>query len=163
MGTWRQSKCVSVKIVALESGKKFPIICRKAKNFRKSLFRYQNWAERHNHEFFRNCYRVIGCDKLFNLSVYLYHKRNRGSGKNYTRHSTRIKILLTLIGILNICFQLSHFTFDEANNIKFKLNYLVNVEHWIDEKGPILVYCGNEGDLTMFADNFVMIIIYNFF
>ncbi|XAR51410.1 Lysosomal Pro-Xaa carboxypeptidase [Bertholletia excelsa] len=49
--------------------------------------------------------------------------------------------------------RLDHFSF--ADLPPFQQRYLINVEHWWGpaRKGPIFLYCGNEGDITWFADN----------
>ncbi|XP_018326023.1 lysosomal Pro-X carboxypeptidase [Agrilus planipennis] len=43
-----------------------------------------------------------------------------------------------------------HFSF--ANNASFKLRYLINDTYW-DSNGPIFFYTGNEGNITVFAEN----------
>ncbi|KAJ8941434.1 hypothetical protein NQ318_016066 [Aromia moschata] len=45
---------------------------------------------------------------------------------------------------------LDHFSF--ANNLTFKLRYLVNDTYHV-ERGPIFFYTGNEGDINLFAQN----------
>ncbi|XP_075226337.1 lysosomal Pro-X carboxypeptidase [Lycorma delicatula] len=45
-----------------------------------------------------------------------------------------------------------HFNF--ANQDVFKLRYLINDDYWVPESGtPIFFYAGNEGDITLFAEN----------
>ncbi|XP_068083135.1 lysosomal Pro-X carboxypeptidase isoform X2 [Anabrus simplex] len=44
-----------------------------------------------------------------------------------------------------------HFSF--AVNDTFEIRYLVNADHWREDGGPIFFYTGNEGDITMFAEN----------
>ncbi|CAL1371970.1 unnamed protein product [Linum trigynum] len=48
---------------------------------------------------------------------------------------------------------LDHFSF--ADLPKFRQRYLINTEHWIgpERRGPIFLYCGNEGDIEWFAVN----------
>ncbi|KAI4383446.1 hypothetical protein MLD38_009281 [Melastoma candidum] len=48
---------------------------------------------------------------------------------------------------------LDHFSFSDAG--KYSQRYLVGDEHWVgaQRRGPIFVYCGNEGDIEWFADN----------
>lgn len=52
--------------------------------------------------------------------------------------------------------QIDHFGFLE--NGMFKQRYLVNDQHWHTNNGPILFYTGNEGDITWFCNNTVLII-----
>ncbi|XP_071949074.1 lysosomal Pro-X carboxypeptidase-like [Antedon mediterranea] len=47
--------------------------------------------------------------------------------------------------------QVDHFSF--ANNDIYKQRYLVSTEHWGGVGMPILFYCGNEGDITLFSEN----------
>lgn len=49
--------------------------------------------------------------------------------------------------------QLDHFSFTELPT--FSHRYLINTEHWLgpDRRGPIFLYCGNEGDIEWFAVN----------
>lgn len=51
--------------------------------------------------------------------------------------------------------QIDHFGFLE--NGMFKQRYLVNDQHWRKNNGPILFYTGNEGDITWFCNNTVII------
>lgn len=44
--------------------------------------------------------------------------------------------------------------FNVADNRTFQQRYLVNDYHW-DRQGPILLYTGNEGDITWFYANTV--------
>lgn len=44
--------------------------------------------------------------------------------------------------------------FNAADQRTFKQRYLVNKEKW-EGKGPILLYTGNEGDITWFCNNTV--------
>ncbi|KAG5241063.1 hypothetical protein OIU78_029093 [Salix suchowensis] len=49
--------------------------------------------------------------------------------------------------------QLDHFSF--LNLPKFSQRYLINTDHWAgpERRGPIFLYCGNEGDIEWFAVN----------
>ncbi|KAJ6367298.1 hypothetical protein OIU77_003618 [Salix suchowensis] len=49
--------------------------------------------------------------------------------------------------------QLDHFSF--LNLPKFSQRYLINTDHWAgpELRGPIFLYCGNEGDIEWFAVN----------
>lgn len=50
--------------------------------------------------------------------------------------------------------QVDHFNF--GNNDTFKLRYLENNTYWnAASGGPIFFYTGNEGDVTLFAENTV--------
>jgi Serine carboxypeptidase S28 len=49
--------------------------------------------------------------------------------------------------------QVDHFSF--ASNATFKMRYLVNETSWNKNSGAIFFYTGNEGDITMFAENTV--------
>ena len=44
--------------------------------------------------------------------------------------------------------------FNAADNRTFQQRYLVIDDHW-DKLGPILLYTGNEGDITWFCNNTV--------
>uniref|UniRef100_A0A1B6D068 Lysosomal Pro-X carboxypeptidase n=1 Tax=Clastoptera arizonana TaxID=38151 RepID=A0A1B6D068_9HEMI len=47
---------------------------------------------------------------------------------------------------------IDHFTF--TNNATYKMRYLVNDSYWDpDNNAPIFFYTGNEGDITLFAQN----------
>ncbi|KAF5749695.1 lysosomal Pro-X carboxypeptidase [Tripterygium wilfordii] len=48
---------------------------------------------------------------------------------------------------------LDHFGFSDLPS--FSQRYLINTEHWLgpDRRGPIFLYCGNEGDIEWFAVN----------
>ena len=50
-------------------------------------------------------------------------------------------------------YQVDHFSF--TNEDTYLMRYLVNDQFWDLDGGPILFYTGNEGDITMFADNTV--------
>lgn len=45
-----------------------------------------------------------------------------------------------------------HFSFDQ-NNKTFSMRYLINDTYFDAKDGPIFFYCGNEGDITLFANN----------
>uniref|UniRef100_A0A803L7Y7 Lysosomal Pro-X carboxypeptidase n=1 Tax=Chenopodium quinoa TaxID=63459 RepID=A0A803L7Y7_CHEQI len=49
--------------------------------------------------------------------------------------------------------QLDHFSFQDSGN--FSQRYLINADNWVgaQRKGPIFMYCGNEGDIEWFASN----------
>jgi lysosomal Pro-X carboxypeptidase len=49
--------------------------------------------------------------------------------------------------------QLDHFSFADLPN--FQQRYLINSDHWSGpaKNGPIFFYCGNEGDIELFAAN----------
>lgn len=46
--------------------------------------------------------------------------------------------------------ELDHFDF--SNTKTFQQRYLVNTDHW-KPGGPIFFYTGNEGNITLFAEN----------
>lgn len=51
-------------------------------------------------------------------------------------------------------FQIDHFSF--TNNATYKMRYLINDTYWDPENNaPIFFYTGNEGDITLFAQNTV--------
>jgi len=53
--------------------------------------------------------------------------------------------------------KLDHFNVGETRT--FQQRYLVNDDHWSQEStdpGPMLLYTGNEGDITVFYDNTVI-------
>lgn len=62
--------------------------------------------------------------------------------------------------ILLFSFQVDHFSF--ANQDSFIQRYLINDEYWERNGGPIFFYAGNEGDITLFADNTVSEIVQKF-
>ena len=45
--------------------------------------------------------------------------------------------------------------FNAADQRTFQQRYLVNQDKWAEGKGPILLYTGNEGDITWFCNNTV--------
>lgn len=49
--------------------------------------------------------------------------------------------------------KLDHFSFHEYGN--FSQRYLINTDDWVgaQRRGPIFMYCGNEGDIEWFASN----------
>ncbi|XP_045116836.1 lysosomal Pro-X carboxypeptidase-like [Portunus trituberculatus] len=47
--------------------------------------------------------------------------------------------------------RVDHFSF--ANDDTFLQRFLINDEHWDKNGGPIFFYAGNEGDITLFAEN----------
>lgn len=47
--------------------------------------------------------------------------------------------------------RVDHFSF--ANQDTFIQRYLISDEHWDKNNGPIFFYAGNEGDITLFAEN----------
>lgn len=47
--------------------------------------------------------------------------------------------------------QVDHFGF--TNTDTYQMRYLVNTDYWNKNNGPILFYCGNEGDIEDFAEN----------
>lgn len=47
-----------------------------------------------------------------------------------------------------------HFSFDRDNET-FSMRYLINDTFYDPKDGPIFFYCGNEGDITIFANNTV--------
>lgn len=57
--------------------------------------------------------------------------------------------------LISVLAQIDHFGFLE--NGMFKQRYLVNDQHWHENNGPILFYTGNEGDVTWFCNNTVII------
>lgn len=57
--------------------------------------------------------------------------------------------------LISVLSQIDHFGFLE--NGMFKQRYLVNDKHWHKNNGLILFYTGNEGDITWFCNNTVMI------
>ncbi|KAK9497275.1 hypothetical protein O3M35_004623 [Rhynocoris fuscipes] len=62
-------------------------------------------------------------------------------------------LLLTIVPKYNVNYadiKLDHFNF--INNNTFKLRYLINDTFW-KPNGPIFFYAGNEGDITLFAEN----------
>ena len=61
----------------------------------------------------------------------------------------------------SIYLQVDHFSY--SNDDVFNQRYLVNQQFWQNSKngsGPIFFYAGNEGDITLFADNTVCFIYY---
>lgn len=49
--------------------------------------------------------------------------------------------------------KVSHFDFRQTGQV-WKQKYLINLTHWSKpQKGPILMYCGNEGPIEMFYKN----------
>ena len=46
---------------------------------------------------------------------------------------------------------IDHFSFRREN--EFQQRYLIEKTYWSAEKGPIFLYCGNEGDIEWFARN----------
>ncbi|KAH9304736.1 hypothetical protein KI387_009140, partial [Taxus chinensis] len=51
--------------------------------------------------------------------------------------------------------RLDHFSFKKHANSTFQQRYLINDKHWVGakSKGPIFLYCGNEGYIDWFAEN----------
>ncbi|KAL9258719.1 Lysosomal Pro-X carboxypeptidase-like protein [Drosera capensis] len=49
--------------------------------------------------------------------------------------------------------RLDHFGF--SSETRFGQRYLISTDHWLgpERKGPVFVYCGNEGDIEWFAAN----------
>ncbi|KAG0721999.1 Lysosomal Pro-X carboxypeptidase [Chionoecetes opilio] len=47
--------------------------------------------------------------------------------------------------------RVDHFSF--ANQDTFLQRFLINDDHWDSNGGPIFFYAGNEGDITLFAEN----------
>ena len=59
--------------------------------------------------------------------------------------------IFTLISIQ----QVDQFSF--ANTDTFLQRFLINDDHWEENGGPIFFYAGNEGDITLFAENTVVV------
>ncbi|GLJ27365.1 hypothetical protein SUGI_0537040 [Cryptomeria japonica] len=55
----------------------------------------------------------------------------------------------------NFTQRLDHFSFKKHANSTFQQRYLINDKHWsgAQAKGPIFLYCGNEGYIEWFAVN----------
>ncbi|KAK3849173.1 hypothetical protein Pcinc_044058 [Petrolisthes cinctipes] len=71
-------------------------------------------------------------------------------------------VVVTLSSLLSTCDaykyktyfyqqKVDHFSF--ANQDNFIQRYLISDEHWDRRGGPIFFYAGNEGDITLFAEN----------
>lgn len=74
----------------------------------------------------------------------------------------RMLFLLTLLFIISSCHsykyrtyffkqKVDHFSF--ADRDSYIQRYLISDEHWNRNGGPIFFYAGNEGDITLFAEN----------
>ena len=103
---------------------------------------------------------VLFCFGLASSSLYTAHSRYKLSRTNYAR----IALLgrhgsLTSALQKNSTYSVKYFEqrvdhFNAADQRTFKQRYLVNQEEW-EEGGPILLYTGNEGDITWFCNNTV--------
>ena len=58
-----------------------------------------------------------------------------------------------ILFVLTSFLQVDHFGF--TNTDTYQMRYLVNTDYWNKNNGPILFYCGNEGDIEDFAENTV--------
>jgi lysosomal Pro-X carboxypeptidase len=64
------------------------------------------------------------------------------------------------LGVGGIKYDIQYYTqtldhFDFRNESTFQQRYLIDARHWngADKRGPIFLYCGNEGDIEWFAAN----------
>lgn len=101
---------------------------------------------------------VLFCLGLSSSSFSTAHPRYKLSRTNYARialarrHGSLTSAPKNTYSVKYFQQRVDHF--NAADDRTFKQRYLVNQENW-DEKGPILLYTGNEGDITWFCNNTV--------
>lgn len=94
----------------------------------------------------------------FCISASSLHTTSRPRFPNPTNGAQKYGLSSTSEGSYNYTIEyytqvLDHFSF--RNESTFQQRYLVDKEHWkgAELKGPIFLYCGNEGNIEWFAAN----------